>query len=235
MDPRGSPPWFGAITVRWDFSRNRWPRGCRKFEFWGMVNCYGFAPIFWTQWDPIGPKMDPMESPPWFGAITVMSDFGRNRWPRGCRKFEFWGMVVFYDFDPFFGPNGTPLAPIWPLGVPTVIWRHNRKVGFWPKSMTAGLSKIRILGHCKFLRFWPIFWTQWDPIGPNMALKGSPPWFGAITLRSDFRWNRWPRGSRKFEFWGMVIFYGFDPFFGPNGTPLAPRWTLGGPHRDLAP
>ena len=34
---------------------------------------------------------------------------------------------------------------------------------------------------------------------------------------------------------GMVIFYGFDPFFGPNGTPLAPRWTLGGPHRDLAP
>ena len=33
----------------------------------------------------------------------------------------------------------------------------------------------------------------------------------------------------------MVIFYGFDTFFGPNGTPLAPRWTLGVPHRDLAP
>ena len=144
-----------------------------------MVNCYGLAPIFWTQWDPIGPKMDPRESPPWFGAITVMSDFGRNRWPRGCRKFEFWGMVIFYGFDPFFWPNGTPLAPIWPLGV--------------------------------------------------------PPWFGAITLRWDFGLNRWPRGSWKFEFWGMVIFYGFDPIFEPNGTPLAPRWTLGGPHRDLAP
>ena len=33
----------------------------------------------------------------------------------------------------------------------------------------------------------------------------------------------------------MVIFYGFDPFFGPNGTPLAKRWTLRGPHSDLAP
>ena len=33
----------------------------------------------------------------------------------------------------------------------------------------------------------------------------------------------------------MVIFDGFDPFIGPNGTPLAPRWTLGGPHRDLVP
>ena len=25
-------------------------------------------------------------------------------------------------------------------------------------------------------------------------------------------------GNRKFEFWDMVIFYGFDTFFGPNGT-----------------
>ena len=32
----------------------------------------------------------------------------------------------------------------------------------------------------------------------------------------------------------MVIFYGFDPFSGPNGTPLAPRWTLEDLHRDLA-
>ena len=24
----------------------------------------------------------------------------------------------------------------------------------------------------------------------------------------------------------MVIFYSFEPFFGPNGTPLARRWTL---------
>ena len=174
MDPRGSPPWFGAITVRSDFGRNRWPRGSRKFEFWGMVNCYGLAPIFWTQWDPIGPKMDPRGSPPWFGAITVRSDFGRNRWPRGSRKFEFWGMVNCY-----------------------------------------GLA--------------PIFWTQWDPIGPKMDPRESPPWFGAITVMSDFGRNRWPRGCRKFEFWGMVIFYGFDPFFGPNGTPLAPIWPLGVP------
>ena len=26
----------------------------------------------------------------------------------------------------------------------------------------------------------------------------------------------------------------WGPIFGPNGTPLAPRWALGGPHRDLA-
>ena len=43
------------------------------------------------------------------------------------------------------------------------------------------------------------------------------------------------RGNRKFEFWGMVISFTFDPCFGPNGTPLAPRWTLGFPHCDLAP
>ena len=46
-------------------------------------------------------------------------------------------MVIFYGFDPFFGPNGTPLAPRWTLGVPTVIWRHNRKFDILPKSMTA--------------------------------------------------------------------------------------------------
>ena len=212
MDPRGSPPWFGAITVRSNFGRNRWPWGSRKFEFWGMVIFYGFDPFF-SQWDPIGPKMDPRGSPSWFGAIIVRSNFGRNRWARGSRK-------------------------------------------------------IRILGQSNFLRFWPIFWPQWDPIGPKMDPTGSPPWIGAITLRSNFGRNRWPRGSRKFEFWGivifygfdpflgpngtplatrwargsrkfefwgMVIFYGFDPFLGPNGTPLATRWTLGGPHRDLAP
>ena len=75
------------------------------------------------------------------------------------------------------------MGPHWPQDgpqvFPTVIWRHNRKFDFLPKSMTAEYSKIRI--------------------------------------------------------WGMVIFYGFDPFFGPNGTPLTSRWTLGGPHRDLAP
>ena len=144
-----------------------------------MVIPLRFWPIFFTQWDPIGPKMDPRGSPPWFGAITVKSNLGQNWWARGSRKFEFWGMVIFYGFDPFLYPMG--------------------------------------------------------PIGPKMDTRGSPQWFGAITVKLYFGWNRWPRGSRKFEFWGMVIFYGFDPFFGPNGTPLAPRWTLGGPHRDLAP
>ena len=33
----------------------------------------------------------------------------------------------------------------------------------------------------------------------------------------------------------MVTNYGGDPFIFPNGAPLAPRWALGGPHRDLAP
>ena len=65
--------------------------------------------------------------------------------------------------------------------------------------------------------FDPFFLPQWDPIGTKM----DP--------------NRWLRSSQKFEFWGMVIFDDFDLFFGPNGTPLAPRWTLGGPRRELAP
>ena len=96
------------------------------------------------------------------------------------------------------------------------------------------VKNSRILGHGNFLPFWPIFWPQWNPIGPKMDPKGSPPWFGAITINSICCPNRWPRGSQKFEFWGMVIIYGSDPFFCPNRTPLAPRCTLGGPHRDLA-
>ena len=131
------------------------------------------------------------------------------------------------------------MGPHWPQDgpqvFPTVIWRHNHKFDFLPKSMTAEYPKIRVLGHGNFLWFWPIFWPQWDPIGPKMDPRGSSPWFGAITVNSIFCPNRWPRSSQKFEFWGMVIFDGFDPFFCPNGTPLTSRWTLGGPHRDLAP
>ena len=138
MDPKGSPPWFGAITVKSNLGQNRWARGSGKLEFWGMVIFYGFDPLFY----PMGPHW-PQDghtwgSPPWFGAITLKSNFGRNRWPRGSWKFEFWGMVIFYGFDPFLYPMG----PHWPQdghqGVPTVIWRHNRKVLFWLKSMTAG-------------------------------------------------------------------------------------------------
>ena len=86
-----------------------------------------------------------------------------------------------------------------------------------------------------FYGFDPFFWPQWDPIGPKMYPSVSPPWFGAITVNSIFFPIRWPRSSQKFEFLGMVIFYGFDIFFDPNGTPSAPRCTLEGPHRDLAP
>ena len=179
MDPRGSPPWFGAITVKSNFGRNRWPRCSRKFEFCCMVIFLRFWPIFWPQWDPIDPKMDPRVSPQWFGAITLNSNFGWNRWARCSRKFEF-------------------------------------------------------LGHGNYLRFRSIFFTQWDPIGPKMDPRGSPQWLGVINVKLNFGRNGWPRGSQKFEFWGMVIFCGFDQFFGPNETPLALRWTLGGPHRDMA-
>ena len=143
-------------------------------------------------------------------------------------------MVIFYGFDRFFLPNGTPLDPRWTLEVP-VIWRHKRKAQILAEMDDRGVVEIRILGHGNFLRFWPIFWPQWDPIGIKMDPRGSPQWFGALTVRSNFGLNQWARGSRKFEFWGMVIVYGFHPIFGSNGTPLAPRGTLGGPHRELAP
>ena len=182
--PQGGP--FGVPIVIWRHNRNVqfWPKamtaGKSKIRILGHGNFLRFWSIFWPQWDPIGHKMDPRGSPLWFGAITVRSNFGRNRWPRGSRKFEFWGMVIFYSF-------------------------------------------------------WPMFWPQWNPIGPKIDPRGSPPWFLELTVKSNFGRNRWPRGSRKFVFWGMVIFYGFDQFFGPIGTPLAPRWTLGCPHRDLTP
>ena len=144
---------------------------------------------------------------------------GKNLWPRDSRKFEFWGMVIFYGFDPFF-TQCDPIGPQdRPHGVPTVIWHHNRNFHF--------LQKIRILGHGNFSRFWPIFWTQWDPIGPKIDHRVSPPWFVAITVTSIF-WEKW-----KIRILGHGNFYAFDPFFGPNGTPLAQRWTLGGPHGDL--
>ena len=86
-----------------------------------------------------------------------------------------------------------------------------------------------------FYGFDPIFWPQWDPIGPKMDPRGPhrelESWpLGPILAEID------DRGVvEKFEFGGMVNFNGFDPFFGPNGTPLAPRWTLRGPHLELAP
>ena len=66
--------------------------------------------------------------------------------------------------------------------VPTVIWRHNRNFYFLGKIN----SKIRILGHGDFYGFDHFFFTQCDPIGPKMDPRGSPPWFGAITVSSIF-------------------------------------------------
>ena len=66
-------------------------------------------------------------------------------------------MVIFYGFDPFFGPNGTPLVPRWTLGV------LHRDLSPWPlirffaQIDDRGVVKIRIMGHGNFLRFWPIF------------------------------------------------------------------------------
>ena len=57
---------------------------------------------------------------------------------QGSRKFEFWGIVIFYGFDPFLDPTGPHWPQDGPYGVHTVIWRHNLKVEFGPKSMTVG-------------------------------------------------------------------------------------------------
>ena len=74
------------------------------------------------------------------------------------------------------------------------------------------------------------FFTEWGPISPKMDPRGSPQWFGAITVTSIFceKSNFDQRGSQKFEFGAFLLFL-------PNGAPLALRWTLGGPHSDLAP
>ena len=143
--PRGDPTMIWRHIRRVGFWPKSMTAGKSKIRICGHGNFLRFSPIFCTQWDPIGPKMNPRRSPPWFGAISVRSDFGRNVWSRDSRKFEFRGMVFFYGFH-------------------------------------------------------PLFWTQWDPIGPKMDPRGSPPWFGAINVRSDFGWNRWPPGSQKFEF-----------------------------------
>ena len=118
MDPKGSPQWFGTITVNSIFCPNRWPRSSQKLEFWGMVIFTALNHFFLPQWDPIGTKMDHRGSLPWFGAVTVNSMFCPNRWPRSSKKFEFCGMVIFYGFDPFFCSNGTPSAPRCILGGP---------------------------------------------------------------------------------------------------------------------
>ena len=46
-------------------------------------------------------------------------------------------MVIFDGLTHFIAPMGPHWPQDGPLGVPTVIWRHNRKFDFLPKSMTA--------------------------------------------------------------------------------------------------
>ena len=174
MDLRGSPPWFGAVTVNSIFCTNRFPRSSQKFLFWGMVIFYGFEPFFvpkGTHW----PKMDPRGSPPWFGAITVNSIFCPNRWVKNS---NFGAWQFFTVLTHFLAP----IAPHWPQdgpqGFPNVIWRHNRKFDFLPKS-DCGVVKNSNFGAWQF--------------------------FTVLTN------------------------------FGPNGNPLAPRWTLGVSYCDLAP
>ena len=117
--------------------------------------------------DPLGSILGPM------GSHWVQK-MGQNR--KKLRKFEFWGMVFFYRFDPFFltqwdhiGPWMGPRVPhrdLAPITLTSI---------FLEKSMTAGKWKIRILVHGNFLGFWPIHFAQWDPIGPKMDPRGSPP------------------------------------------------------------
>ena len=57
----------------------------------------------------------------------------------GSRKLELSGMVIILGFDPFFGPNGTPLAQDGPKWVPTVIWCHNRNFHFLRKIDDRGV------------------------------------------------------------------------------------------------
>ena len=95
-----------------------------------MVIFYGFDPFFWTQWDPIDPKMDPRGSPPWFAAVTVTSIFLEKSMTAGWSKIRIFGMVNFHGFDPFFGPNVPHSTQDEPYEVTTLIWRYNRNFHF---------------------------------------------------------------------------------------------------------
>ena len=135
----------------------------------------GFDPYFGHNGTPLAPN--------WFLGVPIMiwrhnrnfHFFAKNWWPRCSRKFELWGMVVFYGFEPFFYPMG----PHWPQDGPKVVphrqenrWpRSSRKFGFWGTVIFTVLA---------------LFWNQWDPIGPKMDPRGSPAWFGAITVNSIY-------------------------------------------------
>ena len=59
MDPRVSPPWFDTITVTSIYSRKIDDHWVVENSNFGDGNFLSFWAMFWTQWDPIGHKMDP--------------------------------------------------------------------------------------------------------------------------------------------------------------------------------
>ena len=56
-----------------------------------------------------------------------------------------------------------------------MIWPHHRRVEILVKSVDPGVVKNGPLGDGEQLRWEPIFWHQWGPIGPKMGPRGSPP------------------------------------------------------------
>ena len=56
-----------------------------------------------------------------------------------------------------------------------MIWPHHRRVEILVKSVDPGVVKNGPLGDGDQLRWGPIFWPQWGPIGPKMGPRGSPP------------------------------------------------------------
>ena len=110
-----------------------------------------------------------------------------------------------------------------PYGVPTVIWRHNRNFRFSQKIDDRGVVEYLILGHGNFLRFWPIFWTQWVPIGPKMDPRGPPLWFVAITVTSIFLEKSMIAGKSKIRILEHVNFLPFWTIFFIQWDPIDPK------------
>ena len=130
-------------------------------------------------------------------------------------------MVIFYGFDPFIGPNGTPLATKWTLG--GLHRDFTVKSNFGRNRWPWGSRIIEFLGHGNFLRFWPIHWTQLDPIGHNVDPRWSTPWF---YRKVEF----WSKSMTEFDrIWGHGNFLRFWPIlwtqWDPIGHKVDPRWS----------
>ena len=75
-------------------------------------------------------------------------------------------MVIFDGFDPFFGPNGTPLAQDGPKWLATLIWRHNRNFHFLRK-----MENIEFWGMVIFYGFDPIFLPNGTLLASRWTLR----------------------------------------------------------------